>query len=467
MILACFLLLPVAGAVDETEDFESYNLAGASPELTPDQDWYDFRRNGEWGNVSADQGVLDGAQSFKFFVDEGIPPGNSKVSFNLAQPFQVDSTTFFIDANAVDDNPRGTRQVIQLFSATPRRVIAEFYVLCDNETDTGGCQFNVKHERQNTRGEELIPAANLDTVFKVHLVFDWRAGNYNLFVDDVDDGVFQFLELPTNLAGVELNKVDQIYAAEFYFDNWTVAGLPDSASDVVEGDMATGVKNFADDIRFRSDASRFVLGLVILVIILGGLASAMNALGDSPRMGPILLLFGLSTVLWLTLIGFWPLWVDLALMTATAALVAQVVRKVALGMKDANTSSGAIMGAFGYFIAASSLLALSGFAAQTIQVPAGDVENENNLDEQGQVAQILECSWSLLTFWDGDIACDKKVETKLFKVIDDLVAWSRAAGDFLFQLLTFQLPIPPLWNAIIVLPPAAVLAVEGFKLVRG
>lgn len=458
-LLAVLFVLPGALGVTFTEDFEDFTLVGLNPELDPEQDWYTFRRSGDIGNVSATSDI-EGAQAFILEGASGLSVADSKAAFNLVSPNQLETLTFFVEADSITDLVEGSQQVIRLYSSGPRRLIVEFYVLCTDSALPDGCALNVRFDAVDTRGQELVPASLNQTQFKVHLVFDWRAGEYDLFVDDVDDGTFSFLELPRNFAGLELQKVRSDYPVALTFDNWTITGALQPSDSAVDADVAEGLQNFAVQAGFESDTSRFLLGLIVLILLVASVAAGMKALGGSARLAPSLIIFTVGGVLWLTLIDFWPSWVDLTLIIFTSAILAGAVRQFALGMRDASTSSGAIMGAIGYFLTASSLLALSGFAVQTVEVPNGAPDEDGAANQSFGVA-VVEC---LFTVFND---CSQKTETRAFAIISDIIGWARAAVDFLFQLLTFQLPIPVLFNAIIVLPPAAVLAVEGFKIVRG
>ncbi len=124
-----------------------------------------------------------------------------------------------------------------------------------------------------------------------------------------------------------------------------------------------------------------------------------------------------------------------------------------------NTSS-IVVSCTGYFLGLTLLLGMSGIAGNVFQVPAGVNENPNNAN-QSFVGAVVECIFTLF----GD--CSEKTETATFKAITDALSFAASYVGFFFQLITFQLPIPTVLTAIIVLPPATGLAYVGIRMVRG
>lgn len=462
--LALLFVVPGALAATFAEDFEGFNLVGLNPELSPDQDWYNFARSGDIGNVSADQGVGgDGIKSFLLDGAKGLSAGDSRATFTFENPDQADSTTFWVEAVPIATDPEGSQASITLFSRGPVRRIVEFYIFCDDPDLPDGCALNVRNNPAFTQGEELVPASLNQSVFKIHMVFDWRLGGYYLFVDDIDDGFFRFLDLPTNFAGIELGKVRSDYRVGLYFDNWTVVGLPAEGAQAVLGDVADGLVSFVEDAGFRTTNSKFVMGIAIMGILLAAAATVAFTFARKPLATPMLLMFGVAVALWLTFILIWPVWIEILMIILSATVASGLVRTYVVGQKNTASSLGIILGAVTYFLAASSLLVLAGFNAQNFEVPQ-NAPDEDGAAEQGIVAQTLECAWGIVTF---SMTCGKEVETKLFKVITDALNWGRAAINFLFNILTFQLPIPTILNVLIVLPPAATIFVEAVRIIRG
>lgn len=462
-ILLAVLVIPSVAADTFNEDFEEYRIAGINPELDPDQDWYRFSRTGDIGNVSADQGILNGDQSFLLHGGQGVTPKLGKAKFALVQPGQAESTTFWIRSDTQVNTTTGLQAFVALESQAPARRIVEFYVLCTDADFPLGCALNVRHELINTVGEELVPASMNQSTFKIHMEFDWRAGTYTLFVDDVNDGVFEFLAFPENLGALEIGKVRTDYTAKLYFDNWTVDGTPAIGEDAVLGDVGQGIKDFVDDAGFRGPTSKFVMGIAIAGILIAAVATLTRTLAGQSLASPVMAMFIIAVILWMTLLELWPVWIDLVLIILASTIASGLVRSVIIGAKDSNSSTMVILSAFSYLIAASSLLALGGFHADAIETPNA-APDEDGAANQNIVAQVAECAFGFITL---KLACSKETETKTFKVISDVLNWGRAAVNFLFQLLTFSLPIPALFNTLIVVPPAVTIFVEAIRIIRG
>lgn len=125
------------------------------------------------------------------------------------------------------------------------------------------------------------------------------------------------------------------------------------------------------------------------------------------------------------------------------------------------SDSRLVLGSFGFLVVTATLLALAGFSDVSFSTPTQPGQEEGAAS-QNVVVTAVECVFSF--FQD----CSSKTETRAFSVISDLTTFALAGVDFLFQLLTFQVPLIPLWlNAIIVIPPASTLAFIGIKTIRG
>jgi hypothetical protein len=178
------------------------------------------------------------------------------------------------------------------------------------------------------------------------------------------------------------------------------------------------------------------------------------------------------SIFWLIEGGFWPDWVGIAMIILTGAMIGSLVRTRALGVQDASTGPAFVAGSLGYFIITTTLLGFSGYATDTIRLPT---ENPTEVDSmgdpgpvQGYIESGIECVLTGGVFTLGLTGdCSRFTETKTFSVITDILGWVRVAFSFLFQLLTFQLPIPVVFSMMIVLPPAAALATFAFTVIRG
>lgn len=119
-----------------------------------------------------------------------------------------------------------------------------------------------------------------------------------------------------------------------------------------------------------------------------------------------------------------------------------------------------VFGVLGFFIIVGTLLGLSGLAGSTIQIPSGQ-SGEDGGGNQSFTGAVIECVFTLFS------DCSQKTKTATFSLISDALAFAASYLFFFFQLLTFQLPIPAWLNALLVLPPGAVMVYLGIRFVRG
>lgn len=472
LVLLALLLLPSVCADTFTEDFEDYSLIGFEPETVPDQDWYDYSEGDAVGEVSTESPTLLETQWLHMISDNTTDHTSRYSIFDMEVPAQLTETTFYIKGASFQNSSSGSRQVVSIESSAPVRTMVQFYLLCNDASFPNGCEFRVRFEQVDTIGQVLINASVNQTQFKVRVVPNWLNGTYALYVDDVNDGIFPFLEIPDDIGRLKLQQHRADVPMNMSFDEWTVVGATNGTGGAVEGDVVNGIKNFATDIRFRTAGSKFFLGFLIFLVLCATVIVPLLALGLDNTIIPAIGFFAIMAALWLVYIEFWPDWVGIALIVLVAALVGTITRRLVLGIMDANNGPGLVAGSLGYFIIASSLLAFSGYATETITVPTGPPEqqgvNETTDPQQSFIGAAAECIFTggVFTFGlRGD--CSQTTVSKTWKQITDVFGWVRTGFDFLFQLLTFQLPIPVIFNVIIVLPPAAALAAYAIQVIRG
>jgi len=458
LLLALILLAPGSLAVSFTEDFED-----DTPNQDPSSNFYTYTETTDLGFTTDVSPILEGLQSMKF-------EGSGSAAFELAGPSQLTGINFTVQGITIDDDGVGSRQVIKLGSRAPDRTMVEFYLFCDDPSNPTGCELRVRFENVDSEGQVLIASSVGDSNFVINMVPDWTGGTYNLTVDGVDDGIFPFLELPQNIGKLTVAKPSGSLPVNMVFDAWSIDGS--SGITVSEdGDIGTGLKQWANDVHFTSEASLFMLGLVVLAIITLAVAIPLLALGMDNTVVPSISFFVSLGVLWLILMGWWPQWVGIAMIILVAALISLVVRRLLMGIRDASTNAGIVAGSLGYFIIATSLLGFSGYATESIEVPTSsletpdDVEAQTNesISQQSFTGAVAEC---VITFFSD---CSTKTESSTWATLTDVAGtifnFARTAFTFLFQLLTFSLPIPVIFNAILVLPPAAALATVGFSFI--
>ncbi len=471
LLLVLLLLVPAAAADTFTETFESFAANDFDRQFKPDQAWYDYSEGVDIGNVSQ-TGPIIGTQSFRIASANTTDASNKYAIFALEVPAPLTETTFYIKGDSyANTTTGGSRQVIAVESSAPVRSLVKFYVFCNDTASPQGCELRVKWQSIDSTGQVLINASANITQFKIRIVPDWLDGDYNLFVNDVDDGVFPFLEIPDDIGRVKFDQYRSDIPMGLKFDNWNVVGATNGTGGV-EGDIATGIKNFASDIRFTTSGSKFFLGFLIFLVLCAAVIVPLLALGLDNTLIPAIGFFAILAALWMVFMEFWPEWVGISMIVIVAALVGTTVRRLFLGITDASTGPGLVAGSLGYFIIASSLLAFSGYAADTITVPTGPAEqqdvNATTNPDQSFIGAVAECVFTggAFTFGlRGD--CSQDTVSKTWTQITDIFGWVRTGLDFLFQLLTFQLPIPVIFNVIIILPPAAALATFAIMVIRG
>jgi hypothetical protein len=474
--LVALLVVPVAAADTLTEDFEDYDLnpicVGCLPETDADQDWYDYSEGAEIGLVSEDDPTINGAQWFRLEANTTTDASARRASFTLQVPAQLIETTFYVDGMPYGADNAGSRQVISIDSSAPVRTMVQFFLLCNDSVNDTGCDFKVRWELADSTGQALVDADAGTTQFKVRIIPDWLDGTYHLFVNDVDDGVFPFLEIPDDIGRLQITQQRAEVPLNMSFDDWTVIGTINGTDSAVEGDIANGLKNFATDIRFTTTGSQFFFGFLVFLVLVAAVLMPLLTLGMDNAVTAATSFFVSLVVLWLVYMEWWPDWVGIALIILVSALVGTLTRRLVLGIKDANQGPGLVAGSLGYFVIATSLLAFSGYATETIAIPTGPAEqqgvNETENPDQSFVGAVAECVFTggVFTFGlRGD--CSQETVSTTWVQITDIFGWVRASFDFLFQLLTFQLPIPIIFSLIIVAPPAAALATFAIQVIRG
>lgn len=459
-LLLALVLVPTALADTLNEDFEDYVIGGFFPDTVPSQDWYDYSEGAAIGMVSDDPPSITGSQWFTARANTTTDESNRKVSFTLEVPAQLTSFNFTIEGVPYDNSTGGSQQFISVDSSAPVRSMVKFYLFCNDPVDGDGCELRVKFAAIDTTGQVLVNASAGQTQFAISIVPDWLNAEYQLFVDGIDDGTFPFLEIPKDVGRIQLGQQRADVPMNVTLDDFTVVGTVNGTASAVEGDIATGIKNFGTAIRFTTDGSQFFLGLLIFIVLCMAVIVPLLALGLDNTVIPAISFFVVLAALWLVYMELWPDWISIALIVLTAALIGAILRRLVLGIQDASQGPGVVAGSLGYFIIATSLLAMSGFAAGSIELPTNAPTGEGEADQNFAVATV-EC---VLSFFSD---CSQDTETKVFAAISDALGWARAAADFLFQLLTFQLPIPVIFSAMIVLPPAAALFTLAVQTIRG
>lgn len=135
------------------------------------------------------------------------------------------------------------------------------------------------------------------------------------------------------------------------------------------------------------------------------------------------------------------------------------------------TQTDWLFGTLGVFILAGTLLGLSGITGSTIEIPDGVSEPVSSGNPQGWLAGFTECLLTLpilgIDGFNVGADCKRETRTAAFGVVSELLAFGVSYASFFFQLLTFQLPIPAVLNAMIVVPPAIANVYIGLRLGRG
>lgn len=470
LLLLLTVAAPTAAAVTFTEDFEDDTVGE-----DPSEPWYTFVESSEdAGNVTDTNPILQ-TQSFRLLANTSTTTQYSH--WTLLNPTTLTSTTFWIQGQPPANVTGGTQQFVTIESRNPMRTLAEFYILCNDASNPNGCEFRVRWQTIDSTGQTLISTNQNETIFEVQVTPNWLNASYQLQVNGVNDGWFPFLELPTNIGRIRLDQYRSDVRADLRLDNWTIVGAV-NGTPAATTDLATGIKNFADTVQFSSGTSKFIFGVVLFITIIAAVLVPLITLSLDNTLIPVITFFAVILAYWLIDMEFWPEWVGISLIIACAAVVASIVVRRIMNMRDATTGPAIVAGSLGYFIIASSLLAFSGYATATIQLPTSPAEQQddaggNTTDtQQTFIGAVAECVFSggVFTFGlKGDCSQDTVTTTwqKITDAAGQIYGWIQAGVDFIFQLLTFRLPIPVLFNAMIVLPPASGLAMEGLKTIRG
>ena len=477
VLLALLAFTGTATAATLTEDFEDDD-AGGFGDGNPTEDWYTYAELSDVGKVAITAPIIEGTQSVHFTGNETTDATDRRATFTLTNPTQITNITFFIDAATPSENTVGTQQVITLESTAPTRKLVQFFVFCRDAANPTGCELRVRFEHLDTTGQVLINTTVGDDDFKIHLVNNWLNSTYQLFVDDVNDGHFPFLELPRNFARIRIHQYRGDVPLFLALDDITLTNGIDAPPSAVQGDLATGLQGFASDIRFTTDGSRFFIGLLLFIVLIAAVLVPLFALGLDNTLTPTLSFYSLVATFFLIDLEWWPDWIGIGLIIACAAIIGQVIRVRALGITNASNGGGLVVGSLGYFIIASSLLAFSGYATDTIAQPLGPPDQQNDdggnvtATQQTFVGAVAECIFTGGAFTFGLVGdCDQDTVTTTWDTIvstaGDIFGWVRAGVDWVFQLLTFSLPIPVVFNLLIVGPPAGGLAAWGIATIRG
>lgn len=470
ILLTILLLVPIARAADFTEDFESYLIGGFDPELKPDQDWYDYKEGADIGNTTDTPPIIEGTQSFRIVspITEDIT--NRYAQFQLDFPIQLTSLNFTVEGATITDNGVGSQQYVSIESGFPIRKIVEFYLFCRNDTGNtsfdDGCQLKVRWQQEESTGVELVPYNATDQRFTILITPDWATSEFCLSVDGVNDGCFPFLELPRNIGRLQFKQYRTDFPLNITIDWFNVTGASNATSSTVEGDAAEGLKGFATTLHFTTSTSLFIFGLVIFILIMTALLMAMFSYGKSNTLAPSGSFFMMILIFWLVQMEFWPDWISITSIIMVSSLIGLVLRRVMLGIRDASTGPSLVIGCLGYFIICATLLFLAGYQQTQIFLPTGSPE-EDGASSQTFVGAVAECTGAILTLGLTDMDCDQSTTSTTWKTITDIFGWIQAAFEYLFQLLTFQLPIPVFMNVMIVAPPAGALVAYAFEVIRG
>lgn len=467
LILVAILAIPTVSAATLKEDFEGFIIIGVFPEYKPSQDWYTYSETADLGNVTSVAPIPFGNQAFRFARGAVDDPSSSSGQFNLVAPGQVSQINITLRGTTPSENGAGSMQVVSFESSAPRRALVQFYVFCMDAVNPAACELRVRFQNIDSVGQVLINTTLGKKQFNISLIPSWTASSYQLSVDGVDDGTFPFLELPLDFQRVGLAQYRGDIPAKLTLDNWHVLGAPVVNGTVVEGDMATGLKNYLYNTHFRTSGSLFFFGIILFIVLNAAVLVPTFALGKSNALATAAAFYVVLVVMWLVTMEIWPENIGITAIILASALIGLFLRKFVLGIRNANGGAGLVVGALGYFVIASTFLGFSGYAAQTINVPTAQLDGDGGTDQSffGAVAECI-VTGGVFTFGlVGD--CSQDTVSSTWKTITNILGWAQAAVDFLFQLLTFQLPIPVIFNMMIVIPPASALAFVGIQLVRG
>lgn len=115
-----------------------------------------------------------------------------------------------------------------------------------------------------------------------------------------------------------------------------------------------------------------------------------------------------------------------------------------------------VVGSLGYFVIVGVLLGMAGVPGVSIQLP--DPKTGFG-DDLGARVDCWDWAQWFCNIGSGTI--------NLIEGVYDVATYVIAFVFFFFQLLTYQLPIPPWLNSIIVLPPAIAMIYIGMRFTRG
>ncbi len=465
LVMAAIALLfaPSVTAVTFLEDFESYNSFAIVPDPIG-QDYYEYSDPSDIGNVTNSQPILDKSNSLRI-ISNSTDISSNVVTFDLVTPNQLTDVTFVMQGSTTANSTLGSKQVVDLASSFPVRSIVQFFMFCRNDTGNvsydDACQLNVRWQEAESTGVELIPYNATTNRFNITVSLDWQNVEFCLTVNAVDDGCFPFYQLPNDYARLRMFQFQPDIPMNMTFDYWQVVGAVDVASGVVEGDVAQGVQDFATDMHFTSATSLFVFGIILFVILNTALIAAMFAHGKNNTIAPAAAFFAIIVSIWLVQMEFWPDWIIVVFIIYVSSMVGLILRRVMIGIRDTSSSGPSlVIGSLGYFVICATFLAMAGYQTAEISIPTGSTEEEGATDQSFGEA-TLECVITLFS------DCSQQTESQIWKTITDIFGWIIASVQYLFQLMTFQLPIPVVLNIIIVLPPAAALGAYAVQLIRG
>ena len=463
VVLFVLLALPAQALADTfNENFESLSVR------KPSESWYSYAEGADIGNVSTSSStnmIISGSKSFLISSPVIQDSSSQHSDFDLATPVQLPSFNFTVQANPYSNGTNGTQQYISIDSGAPARSMVQFFLICNDPVNSSGCAFNVRWQEIDSTGQTLINGSLNQTRFVISITVDWLNSQYDLNVNGVDDGIYPFYQIPENVGRIRFAQLRNDVRMNMTFDDWTVNGAINGTPSAVDGDIANGIKNFAIAIHFQSSGALFFLGILIFIVLCAAVIVPLLSLGLDNTVIPAIGFFAVLAALWMIFMEFWPAWVGIALIVAVSALVGTITRRLFLGVNNANFGPSLVAGSLGYFIIATALLAFSGYATATISTPSQAVEQntatENGTVEHHYIFQTFHC---LLTLYRH---CDEASSNKAYNNIVEIFSWAKASVQYLFDLLTFQLPIPIIFNVMIVVPPAASLAAYAIEVIRG
>lgn len=453
----------MASAVTFTENFESYLTLGSQP--TPiGQTWYKYTDPSDVGNVTTTAPILQGTQSLRLISNSTIT-ANNYVTMDVTTPNQLTNVSFIVQGATLANTTLGSKQVVELASSFPVRDIVQFYIFCRNDdgnsSHNDGCEFRVRWQEADSSGQVLIPYNATTNRFNVTVALDWKALKYTLTVNGVNDGLFPFYQLPADFQEVKIFQYQQDIPMNMTFDLWTITGALNVTTGVVDGDIAQGIQDFASDMHFSTGTSLFIFGIILFVLLNAALLVAMFSHGKNNTIAPAAAFFTVIVTFWLIQMKFWPDWINVVFIIYVSSMVGLILRRVMLGIRNTgNSGPSMVIGSLGYFVICGVFLAMAGYNTSQVFIPSGSTTQEGAADQSFGEA-TLECIVTLF----GD--CSQHTESKLWKTITDIFGWILASVEYLFQLMTFQLPIPVVLNMIIVIPPAAALGAYAIQLIRG